>query len=280
MPEIRYKNGTNLSRVHDCRSILAITGTWRRILIDILMSESFVSFRRFSSDMLTDKLVEATGSVFVILVTALREVGKSCVQRLAHYLYEFSKPENKEMSQLTSSLSECIRHSRLWSGNRLLYCSNLCLHGRGITAVWRKHVEWLCCLLIEYIYQPELPLLADPQGQSALRWHIPVQITVLLIMFYCSNKRDLNPAVSQHGTVTAISTHSSCPRPLFQHYAVTTHILNPAVCGERSSSCPVAAGSHEAVRVSWPVWTRCIKTTGFYLRNVFRCYAICTARQM
>ena len=97
-------------------------------------------------------------------------------------------------------------------------------------------VSTLCCMLIEYIYQPELPLLADPQGQSTLRWHIPIQITVLLIMFYCSNKRDLNAVVNQQGTVTvaAISTHSSCPRPTISTLSrdyVRTFILSPAVCG-------------------------------------------------
>lgn len=93
-------------------------------------------------------------------------------------------------------------------------------------------VSTLCCMLIEYIYQPELPLLADPQGQSTLRWHIPIQITVLLIMFYCSNKRDLNAVVNQQGTVTvaAISTHSSCPRPTISTLR-RTFILSPAVCG-------------------------------------------------
>ena len=116
--------------------ILATTGTWRRILVDIQISD----FIRIVSPFLEWHADgRACRNHCFFSLTALRQVGESCVQRLAHYLCEFSNPENKEMSHLTGSLSECIRHSRLWSGNRLRDYSNLCLHRRGITAVWRQH---------------------------------------------------------------------------------------------------------------------------------------------
>lgn len=64
----------------------------------------------------------------------------------------------------------------------------------------------------------------------------------------------------------------STPYTTLRRDHVRTRILSPAVCGgEGSSSCPGAAGSHEAVRVPWPVWTSCIKITGLYLHNGFMC---------
>jgi hypothetical protein len=52
-----------------------------------------MNVHRFSSDLLIDKPVEATGFVFVTWRDGAPSSGSS-VQRLAHYLYEFSNSEN------------------------------------------------------------------------------------------------------------------------------------------------------------------------------------------
>ena len=283
MPEIRYKTGTHFSRVHYCRPILATTGTWRRILVDIQISEFIRIVSPFLEWLADGQVVETAVSCFCNF--SLRRSGKSRspAGRGWHIMY-------------TNFPTQKIRKCLIWQAvcqnaygtagcDQAIDCATtaICVSTGGVLLLC--DVSMLCCMLIEYIYQPELPLLADPQGQSALWWHIPIQITVLLIMFYCSNKRDLNAAVNQQDTVTvaSISTHSSCPRlPYFN----TTPWLRPYAHSypgsmwRWSSICPGAAGSHVAVRVSWPVWTSCIKITEFYLRSVFRCLAICTARQI
>jgi hypothetical protein len=142
-------------------------------------------------------------------------------------MYEFSNPENRDCPIWHTV---CQNAYSTAGNDQTIDCSTaaICVSTGVLTAVWRKHVKWLCSLLMEYIYQPEFPLLADRSDNQAQRWRCPVQITVSLIMFCCSNKRDLQPAANQQDSYNACDKHPLRLPPCPQ---LRTSILNPAVRG-------------------------------------------------
>jgi len=128
------------------------------------------------------------------------------------------------MSHLTSSLSECIRHSRLWSGNRLRHYSNLCLHGRGITAVWRKHAV----LHVNRIYlSTGIASACRPAGTiSVVVAHShPNNGSSDYVLLFKQTRPERRGQSAGH-SYSGFDKHplKLPPSTLFQHYAVTTSV--------------------------------------------------------